>query len=132
MNKNREIKFRVWDTDDKKFFTKLDDNGYFYKNPSCPTGKPVDIAHLLKFPFDNIIQQFTGCKDSKGTEIYEGDIVNVSGGLHVIEWRGAGFAATWSDYNLDSCWFAGGGPVVVGNTCENPDLAERARKSPKL
>lgn len=130
MNK-REIKFRVWDGE--QFLKKKDPSGYFYENPSSPNGVLTDIAALLRYSshFGYVIQQFTGIKDVNKREIYEGDIVNVNGGNHIIEWRGAGFAATWSDYNLDTCWFVGGGPVVIGNIFENPELAEKARKGPR-
>jgi hypothetical protein len=118
MNKNREIKLRVWCV--------LNGIGRFYT---------LALEEYGSFNFDilddkPVFQEWTGLKDRKGKEIYEGDIVNTNGGNHVIEWRGAGFACTWSDYNLDSCWFMGGGPVVVGNIFENAELADRARKGP--
>lgn len=127
MNKPREIKFRGWNKTLRRFIPNFEPfwvniNDFSYINGGAPEWQAN---------YDVEFQQFTGRKDSKGTQIYEGDIVNVSGGLHIIEWRGAGFAATWSDYNLDTCWFVGGGPIIVGNICENPDLAERARKGPR-
>lgn len=126
---NRKIKFRIWTKMD------LDES----KNNDIMLTPGDNILKEIYFdgtPWDEktegILMQFTGIKDSKGKEIYEGDIVNVNGNVHIIEWRGAGFAATWSDYNLDSCWFVGGAPVVIGNIFENPELAEKARKSPRL
>jgi len=117
--KNREIKFRVWD--------KASNNMLQWKT----IRNYLSIWELFDEQSEDTVMQFTGRKDSKGTEIYEGDIVSVNGGNHIIEWRGAGFAATWSDYNLDTCWFVGGGPVVIGNIFENVELAERARDHPK-
>ena len=118
---HREIKFRVWDMQSKQWV-----ESYSSIHNDC-----ISINECFekgKYAF----MQFTGIKDRNGKEIFEGDIVNVNGGNHIIEWRGAGFAATWSDYNLDTCWFVGGGPVVIGNIFENPELAEKARKSPRL
>ncbi len=57
---NREIKFRIWYYDQKKF----DFN--------------VELKDFSKYSFPLYwckVQQYTGLKDSKGVEIYEGDLV---------------------------------------------------------
>ncbi|MFT8487981.1 MAG: YopX family protein [Oenococcus sicerae] len=61
----REIKFRVWNKDTKKFnFIELTD----YMSGTGLMDDWVDSEN-------SIWEQFTGLKDSKGQEIYEGDIV---------------------------------------------------------
>lgn len=139
--KNREIKFRVWDKEYKEFsnwtnrdphFSVNTSQIFFWERVRRDDGSYDGDIILEDTNKRFVLQQFTGVKDRNGKDIFEGDIVNVNGGNHIIEWRGAGFAATWSDYNLDTCWFVGGGPVVVGNIFENPELAERARKGPKV
>lgn len=58
---NREIKFRVWDIDSKiwvKHLSYLIDD-FSYSKKDC-----------------HIVMQYTGLKDKKGKEIYEGDIIN--------------------------------------------------------
>lgn len=56
---NREIKFRVWDKINKKFFSQ-----------DVLNKLPLDI-----FLASENIQQYTGLKDKNNKEIYEGDIV---------------------------------------------------------
>ena len=73
---NREIKFRVW-CKTTKHFTDIP----FY---SCSggqllwhhTGNEITISNIDEGDYE--IQQFIGLKDSKGVEIYEGDLINFS------------------------------------------------------
>ncbi len=69
-----------------------------------------------------VVQQFTGVQDADKKDIYEGDIVFVGGRNREIVWRGAGFYCTWSEYALDTCWFVGDRPRVIGNKFDNPEL----------
>jgi uncharacterized phage protein (TIGR01671 family) len=82
---NRELKFRVWLHDTKE-----------WGNVSCievfnSTGK---LEYLYQDqPYT--IQQYTGLKDSKGNEIYEGDIVKYNPDDRTIEREGI---IEWSNY----------------------------------
>lgn len=67
---NREIKFRIWDTDNNEFF------------PS-PQGQTINsLIYSSRFYEKRyIFQQFTGLKDKNSREIYEGDILEDENGL---------------------------------------------------
>jgi uncharacterized phage protein (TIGR01671 family) len=112
----REIKYRIWDNVGKKFY---------YSDHN--TGR-ILVLHAMENEMEGYkdpsttLQQYTGVNDSVGKEIYEGDIVHVDNQNRKVVWRGHGFYLTWSEYGLDTCWFVGGAPVVVGNEFENPEL----------
>ena len=69
----REIKFRCWDG--KRF------NEWGYLDP-YKVGIVFVSPPNPKYP----TQQFTGLKDCKGNDIYEGDIVYYSGLNCIVEW----------------------------------------------
>jgi len=80
----REIKFRAWHknwgsfanlTEDSDFMAGFNEEGQIYIiNNGYPDEKNRDF----------IIQQFTGFRDSKGKEIYEGDILQFNNDSSVV------------------------------------------------
>jgi len=106
----REIKFRAWDG------LRMTLTGISFSNS---TGSVL-------IPPRWILMQYTGLKDKKGKEIYEGDIVKGKfmykvewyhlGRWYVIPLSNRGFCHTpdiWNEYE------------VIGNIYENPELLEK-------
>lgn len=135
---NREIKFRVWNSDDNKMehplvFAICNDGRL------KPLIKCSDGNNAYK---DYPIMQSTGLKDKNGNEIYEGDIL-CNDEYHTWEWRGVVkfshgvFGAEWLT-NIKSQSMVGSWgqkhnlrkldddilerQVIVGNIYENPEL----------
>lgn len=130
---NRDIKFRVWDSENKTMLfggdRPKDYDGWFLYADG--TFQPYDYSDFGKDGFhehlgdlDGAVEvmQYTGLTDRNGVEIYEGDIIQCDekewGHLfkELVEW----------DYSLldmrenDYCnWWD-----VIGNIYENPELLE--------
>lgn len=132
---NRTLKFRVWDTKNKKFIDAIPPREYMLDSDDWNSGDcerdgdpQYYINHILSETFDDRlgIQQYTGLKDKRGKKIYEGDIV---------EWK--------NNFTGEICWseeevafvlrsYTGGYSSinktykdrfkVIGNIFENEDL----------
>jgi uncharacterized phage protein (TIGR01671 family) len=121
----RDIKFRVWNADAKRFhYWGFIEGGFV--GISTGKGMTLDDAHRLS-------EQFTGLKDkAHDKEIYEGDIVKHQNGfLYVVEW--AVINAWWCLVQIrakDTPYTGGisGQDIwrceVIGNIHENPALME--------
>jgi len=117
---NRELKFRIWC---KTMQLWLCEDSQFLQMD----GKRVHAASWSTIEFDlpnenYIIQQYTGLKDSKGVEIYEGDIVEIGdrkrevifniGMFYIDENYGDIVPVSEVDNIIE----------VIGNIFENPEL----------
>ena len=126
----RDIKFRAWSIAAKKFDEEvaitLDGDLFEWNEGSTDEG-----SIFWKREDYYILSQFTGLKDSRGVEIYEGDIVNCenSGEVGRIEWSSKG-AIGWSlvtnDDPLLNIGFLFSQYVyeIIGNIYENPELVD--------
>lgn len=74
---NREIKFRVWDVENKEMLEvqELDFEPTFYGGRIAI--RPDQYNDYFDTE-DMILMQYTGLKDKNGKEIYEGDIVKIT------------------------------------------------------
>lgn len=140
---NREIKFRIWDNHTKHFATcvyETNKDCYLFIGRSGYVTAFNCYGEEIDFHGRFIIQQYTGLKDSKGVEIYEGDIV--------AEKFTEEMAANGDSATVGVVYFAAGtfmidgdGPlydrthsltpdiledfIVVGNVFENPELLKQ-------
>lgn len=122
---NREIKFRAWDKEAKKFLHEQD-----VFSPDTVPVIPSGITFKLKSTCV-VFLQYTGLKDDDGIEIYEGDYLTGRKNPILVEYHAPEFRFTYRNPDKDN-WLThlvcGWGDIskvkVIGNIFQNPELAK--------
>lgn len=121
----REIKFRVWDTKEKKMYYDAQNTyDFMINNGGCFEESFKDVLE-----YDNyVVMQYTNNKDITGKEIYEGDIVETTRALNhivgvVVMIKGCWYIQDGKDsyYRLIPR-FGKAENKVIGNIYENKEL----------
>jgi uncharacterized phage protein (TIGR01671 family) len=134
MSQSREIKFRAWDTIDRKMYRveELALNWEQGPRPSVVYSELENNAEVRMLRGDKCAaMQFTGLKDKNGGEIFEGDVVNhAKWGKQSVVWKYGGFGLEVRGIGAFTDGFTSFATVsadyenleLVGNIYENPEL----------
>jgi len=98
----REIKFKVWNTIDKRYLSPQT-SWFFSLLPEALKGSKHYEAH-----------QYTGLKDKNGVEIYEGYVVYLAGY--------GNYQAEFPFIELYEAQYVNDIGAILGNIYENPEL----------
>ena len=125
----KEIKFRFWDLNSKKWAGNMG----LYQDGQIGDFSECFHNDAGKNGEHYIAQQYTGQKDCKEKEIYEGDIVKIILNTSSFDYAGeevmnlevkyhpkAGFKAYWGNNDVNYASLVNS--EVLGNIFENPEL----------
>lgn len=109
----REIKFRAWDSKNKKFpFVG------FHIIGECTAFDLINQYRLEELN-DLEVTEWAGCQDKNGKDIYEGDIVNYKGRKGTVVFFACSFRVDWGDQTDDDLGYLMISDLeVVGNRFE--------------
>lgn len=107
-------------------------NGYYYANPINCFILPInwEISERLdaKIIDRKTLGQFTGLKDKKGVDIYEGDLFHLGDKtiLHVVEWIDSGFKGRQiSNKSTVGLEYWQDRIEIIGNIHDNPQFLNK-------
>ncbi len=117
---NREIRFRAFDKSDGRMLSVFEPEEQG-KREYYPFVVAIGFSHWNKE--DIILMQWTGLKDKKGIDIYEGDILREGNVARAVEFLNGSFGVinihkegkSFGSYQIDK-------GEVIGNIYETPEL----------
>ena len=117
----RTIKFRAQDIASNKW---LFGDIRHHKNDVCIFEQGGNKGEQVK---PETVGQFTGLRDRKGTEIYEGDILLYNGNRRTVEWKYGTFGLSMHENGFPfQAFYELPVPIVdstvIGNVFDNPEL----------
>ena len=124
----REIKFRIWDINERKFVVNETDRLGYGDTKKCMSERVDFENNSVEINADEsyILSEYTGLKDMDGKEIYEGDIIKFLNGIFEVIWcnEKASFMLKNKEYKefLNFIYENNNGMEIVGNIYENPEL----------
>ncbi len=136
----REIKFRAWNGFEMYFPDNIYKDGSTFRVEENALGPGMDVVGGDDQP---VLMQFTGLKDSKGVEIFEGDILRINGGggdiFAAIGFQEGCFVleGPWADQRNypELKYYIGMTFIekweVCGNVHQNPELLTKAASEAK-
>lgn len=116
---NRPLKFRAWNSKSKQMVYKvnIDYNGHANDGQSYITYGPPDA-----------VMQFTGMKDKRGKDLYEGDIIQhfITGYIFSIVYKDGAFCLKAENDHPNKGVFFGLNTLdnmeIKGNIFQNPEI----------
>ena len=136
----REIKFRAWDKEYCEMVL-VDRINFREKEIEIVTAETKATEEYYTCDFEDIeLMQYTGLKDKKGKEIYEGDIIKCKMGQRefdaIVEFGNPNSYYSWgwqlnritgNSFNMDILLWVeteldGIECTIIGNIYENPEL----------
>jgi len=132
--KQREIKFRIWDNKEKTMYfqeteEKSDGEIETQFREEGTIGIWLIANSIFNHPKSFIVQQFTGLKDCKGKDIFEGDIVKEKNKKYIITFVIGKYGFSPINFPADflNCDLYEKEVEVIGNKFENPELLKEKK-----
>lgn len=120
----REIKFRG-KNEDGWYYGLLT---YMFSSYAISHVEDENIVDLID---QETVGQYTGLKDKKGVEIYEGDIFRGKSGFMIVKFENGAFVTEYKfnirgyeEVNIMPLSVTSRGAKVIGNIHDNPELLE--------
>lgn len=136
--KNRELKFRVWAPDERRMIANAIIGGQVVIAEYDLLTEDTDFEPNYyscdnkgsKYPF--VVMQFTGLKDKKGKDIYEGDIIKHSEGIFQVVYDNKKTAFGLINDKRPHSWIQWGNAIkyiiIIGNIYETPELLKSSNE----